>query len=324
MLPMQTNSRIYVAGHRGLVGSAVLRKLQREGYTKLITRTHAELDLMDQHAVGRFFAKEKPEFVFLAAARVGGIYANVTQQTEFLYQNLMIAANGIRAAADYGVEKLLFLGSSCIYPRQAPQPMKEEHLLTGALEPSNEGYAIAKIAGLKLCEYYNRHHGKRFISAMPTNLYGPNDNFHPLYSHVIPGMMRRFHTAKISGAGEVVVWGSGAPRREFLYVDDLADALYLLMQAYEEPQTINVGMGEDLAIAELAEIMKRVTGFPGKITFDRSKPDGSPRKLLDTSRINNLGWRPQHSLPEGLELTYRWAQQSDVFADVRPVITAGG
>lgn len=321
---MEKRSRVYVAGHRGLVGSAIMRKLQGEGHTNLITRTHAQLDLTDSVAVKRFFTEERPEFIFLAAARVGGIYANATQQTEFLYENLMIAANVIRTAADQGVEKLLFLGSSCIFPREAPQPMKEEHLLSGPLEPTNEGYAIAKIAGLKLCEYNNRHDGKRFISAVPTNLYGPNDHFHPLQSHVIPGMMRRFHEAKMSGASEAVVWGSGRPRREFLYVDDLAEALYLLMSVYEKPQTINVGTGQDLAISELAEIIRRITGFEGTIAFDSSKPDGSPRKLLDTSQISSLGWRPQCSLEEGLRLTYQWAQEAHVFADTRPLVRNSG
>jgi len=311
---MKSDSRVFVAGHRGLVGSAVVRKLQREGHAGILTRTRAELDLLDQRAVHAFFGDQRPEFVFVAAARVGGIKANATQQADFLYENLVIAANVIHAAAKSGVEKLLFLGSSCIYPREAPQPMSEHALLTGPLEPTNEGYAIAKIAGLKLCEHYHRQYGKRFISAMPTNLYGPGDNFHPDHSHVIPGMMRRFHQAATTRAREVVVWGSGTPRRELLHVDDLADALYLLMQVYEEPLFVNVGTGEDCTIAELARTMAEVTGFEGSIVFDRTKPDGTPRKLLDVSRIHTLGWRASIPLGEGLRATYRWAIENGVFA----------
>jgi GDP-L-fucose synthase len=310
---MNKDSRIFVAGHRGLVGSAIVRKLQREGHRNLLTRGRAELDLADQAAVHAFFRRETPDLVFLAAARVGGILANAAHQAEFLYENLAIATNVIHAAAETGVEKLLFLGSSCIYPRDAAQPMKEDALLTGPLEATNEGYAIAKIAGLKLCEYYQRQHGKRFISAMPTNLYGPWDNFHPDQSHVIPGMMRRFHEAAAVGAPEVVVWGSGTPRREFLHVDDLADAVYLLMQVYEEPGFINVGTGEDCTIAELARVMADAVGFKGTITFDRSKPDGTPRKLLDVSRIEALGWRARVPLAEGLRATYRWALENGIF-----------
>jgi GDP-L-fucose synthase len=315
---MNSQSRIFVAGHRGLVGSAIVRKLQREGHANVVTRTRAELDLTDQAAVRAFFRRERPEFVFLAAARVGGILANATHQADFLYENLAIAANVIRAAADHDTEKLLFLGSSCIYPRDAAQPMREEALLTGPLEATNEGYAIAKIAGLKLCEYYQRQYGKRFISAMPTNLYGPWDNFHPDQSHVIPGMMRRFHEAAAAEFPEVVVWGSGAPRREFLHVDDLADALYLLMQRYEEPGFVNVGTAEDCTIAELAGTMAEVVGYEGKIVFDRSKPDGTPRKLLDVSRIAALGWRARITLAEGLRGTYRWALEQGVFANAAP------
>ena len=315
---MNSQSRIFVAGHRGLVGSAIVRKLQREGHANVVTRTRAELDLTDQAAVRAFFRRERPEFVFLAAARVGGILANATHQADFLYENLAIAANVIRAAADHDTEKLLFLGSSCIYPRDAAQPMREEALLTGPLEATNEGYAIAKIAGLKLCEYYQRQYGKRFISAMPTNLYGPWDNFHPDQSHVIPGMMRRFHEAAAAEFPEVVVWGSGAPRREFLHVDDLADALYLLMQRYEEPGFVNVGTAEDCTIAELAGTMAEVVGYEGKIVFDRSKPDGTPRKLLDVSRIAALGWRARIALAEGLRGTYRWALEQGVFANAAP------
>lgn len=310
---MKNHSRIYVAGHRGLAGSAIFRALQRNGHTAILTRPRQELDLLDQRAVERFFRQEKPEYVFLAAARVGGIYANATNQAAFLYENLMIAANVIHSAAEHGVEKLLFLGSSCIYPRAAQQPMAESSLLTGPLEPTNEGYAIAKIAGLKLCEYYNRQDGRRFISAMPTNLYGPGDNFHPTHSHVIPGMMRRFHEAKVAGAAEVVVWGSGRPRREFLYSDDLAEALYLLMDRYEDPATINVGVGEDRTIAELAETMMEVTGYQGALRFDTSKPDGVDRKLLDITRIRSLGWQSRVSLRDGLHNAYRWALNQGVF-----------
>lgn len=303
---MNHSSTIFVAGHRGLVGSALVRKLRAAGYERIVTCTRAELDLLDQAAVHRFFREQEIDFVFLAAARVGGIHANATRQADFLYENLVISTNVLHAAAENGVAKLLYLGSSCIYPRLAPQPIREDSLLTGPLEPTNEGYAIAKIAGLKLCEHYQRQYGKRFISAMPTNLYGPEDNFDPLGSHVIPGMMRRFHEAKLAGAGEVVVWGSGAPRREFLYVEDLADALHELMLRYEAPETINVGTGEDVTIAELAETMKRVVGFEGSVVFDTTKPDGTPRKLLDVSRMSALGWQPAWSLTDGLRETYRW------------------
>jgi GDP-L-fucose synthase len=320
---MQKDSGIFVAGHRGLVGSAILRKLVGEGHTKLLTRRRHELDLLDQTAVHEFFRQERPAYVFLAAARVGGIIANSTQQADFLYENLVIATNVIHAAVESGVEKLLFLGSSCIYPKLAPQPITEDALLTGLLEPSNEGYAIAKIAGLKLCEHYARQYGKRFISAMPSNLYGPGDNFHPDYSHVIPGMMRRFHEAAASRAAKVEVWGSGNPRREFLHVDDLADALYLLMQGYEDPSLINVGTGEDHTIAELARAMADTVGFQGDIVFDRSKPDGTPRKLLDVSRITNLGWRAKISLRDGLRSTYQWALDHDVFSPT-PANTGAG
>ncbi|HUJ15422.1 MAG TPA: GDP-L-fucose synthase [Thermoanaerobaculia bacterium] len=313
--PMRRHRRIFVAGARGLVGSAIVRRLQRAGHDSLLMPSHADLDLTDQSRVRRFFSTERPELVFLSAGKVGGIQANATQQADFLYENVMIAANVIRAAADSGVEKLLYLGSSCIYPREAPQPIPESALLTGPLEPTNEGYAIAKIAGLKMCEMFHRQYGKRFISAMSTNLYGPFDNFHPTGSHVIPGMMRRFHEAKISGAGEVVVWGSGRPRREFLHVDDLADALYVLMQQYEDAETINVGAGEDIAIADLAAMMKEATGLGARVVFDHSKPDGMPRKLLDSRRMRQLGWSPAIPLAKGLSDTYRWALEN-VFAPV--------
>lgn len=303
---MKQNSRVFVAGHRGLVGSALVRKLNAEGI-EAIVRTRDELDLLDQSAVHRFFRDEKIEYAFIAAARVGGIYANSTQQADFIYENIVIASNTIHAAFEANTEKLLFLGSSCIYPRMAPQPMPESSLLTGPLESTNEGYAIAKIAGLKMCEMYQRQYQRRFISAMPTNLYGPFDNFDPMGSHVIPGMMRRFHEARVSNAPSVTVWGTGTPRREFLHVDDLADALYLLMERYEDASTINVGTGEEVTIRSLAETMAAVTGFSGSLEFDSSKPDGTPRKLLDSSRIFSLGWKPRHTLREGLASTYEWA-----------------
>lgn len=308
---MNKESRIFVAGHAGLVGSAIVRRLRAAGHETIVTRTRAELDLLNQSAVHRFFREERIHVVFVAAARVGGIHANATRQADFLYENLVIATNVLHAAAENAVEKLLFLGSSCIYPRHAEQPIREESLLTGPLEPTNEGYAIAKIAGLKLCEYYQKQYGKRFVSAMPTNLYGPGDNFDPLGSHVIPALLRRFHEAKVAGAQEIVVWGTGTPRREFLYAEDLADALYVLMEQYEAPETINVGTGEDVTIAELAELVKRTVGFEGRIVFDPSKPDGTPRKLLDVSRISRLGWRPAWSLAAGLRETYRWMTSSD-------------
>lgn len=304
---MKSGSRVFIAGHRGLVGSAVHRKLSATGEYDLLLRTREELNLVEQSSVRDFFRRERPDFVILAAARVGGIYANAHHPVEFLYENLMVAGNVIHSAAENGTEKVLFLGSSCIYPQLAPQPIAESSLLTGPLEPTNEAYAIAKIAGLKLCEYYNRQYGKSFISAMPTNLYGPGDNFHPDHSHVIPGMMRRFHQAKLAGAESVTVWGSGTPRREFLHVDDLADALILLMSEYQGPDTINVGTGEEVTILELAELMKEVVGLKGEIRFDRSKPDGTPRKLVDSSRLRSIGWQPSIPLREGLEATYAWA-----------------
>ena len=306
---MNRTSRVFVAGAHGLVGSAIVRRLKASGIEPVV-RTRTELDLLDQTAVHRFFKDERIEFAFIAAARVGGIYANSTQQADFLYENLVIASNTIHAAFEANTEKLLFLGSSCIYPRMAPQPMPESSLLTGPLESTNEGYAIAKIAGLKLCEMFQRQYGRRFISAMPTNLYGPGDNFDPMGSHVIPGMMRRFHEAKLSGAPEVAVWGTGTPRREFLHVDDLADALALLMETYEDAQTINVGTGQEVTIRELAETMADVTGYNGRIVWDTTKPDGTPRKLLDSSRILALGWKPKHTLKEGLASTYAWAVQN--------------
>jgi len=309
---MKTKGPIYVAGHRGMVGSAIVRKLQAAGRTDIVTRTREELDLRDQRAVHEFIRAEAPGCIFVAAARVGGILDNSLRQADFLYENLIIAANVIPAAAEHGVEKLLFLGSSCIFPREAPQPITEEALLTGPLEPTNEGYAIAKIAGLKLCEYYAKQYGKRFISAMPTNIYGPGDNFHPTASHVIAGMMRRFHAAVLDGAQEVTVWGSGRPRREFLHADDLAEALLLLMDVYEETKFINVGTGQDCTIAELAAMIADVTGFKGRIIFDTSKPDGTPRKVLDVSRINALGWHARTPLRDGLRSMYEWALANGV------------
>lgn len=310
---MNLECKIFVAGHRGLVGSAIVRNLQGKGFRNIVVRTKDDLDLTDQSSTDRFFAEESVDYVFLAAAKVGGILFNQRYQADFLYENLMIAANVIHASAKYGVKKLLFLGSSCIYPKLSPQPIKEESLLTGPLEPTNEGYALAKIAGLKLCEKYHTQYGKEFISVMPTNLYGRGDNFHPDHSHVIPGMMRRFHEAKINNLSEVVVWGTGSPRREFLYVDDLAEALVLIMERYDQSETVNVGTGVDLTIKELAYLIKETVGYKGNIVFDTSKPDGTPRKVLDVSKVRALGWEPRHSLIDGLCDTYRWALQQGVF-----------
>ena len=303
---MELDAKIFVAGHRGLVGSAILRRLRQAGFNNLLCRSLRQLDLRDQRAVARFFRREQPEYVFMAAARVGGIRANSTFPAQFIYDNLLIEANIIHQAHRHGVEKLLFLGSSCIYPKFAPQPMKEEYLLDGKLEPTNAPYAVAKIAGITMCQAYNREYGACFISAMPTNLYGPGDNFDLLDSHVIPALMRRFHLARGRGASEVVVWGTGAPRREFLHVDDLAGACLFLMEHYQESDIINVGVGWDLSIRELAELIAAVTGFKGRISFDTTKPDGTPRKLLDVSRLTALGWQARIPLEEGLRATYRW------------------
>ncbi len=303
---MDKGARIYVAGHRGLVGSAILRRLQAEGYRNIITRTRQELDLTRQEAVERFFREERPEYVFLAAAKVGGILANATYPADFIRDNLLIQTHVIDAAYRFGVKKLLFLGSSCIYPKFAPQPMKEEYLLTGPLEPTNEAYAVAKIAGIKMCQAYRRQYGFRAISLMPTNLYGPGDNFDLETSHVIPALIRKFHEAKVQGKEEVVVWGTGNPRREFLHVDDLADAAVFLMHHYDDEAIINVGVGKDISIRELAQLIASIVGFEGRIVFDTSKPDGTPRKLLDVSRLFALGWRPRISLEEGLRQTYAW------------------
>jgi nucleoside-diphosphate-sugar epimerase len=312
---MDQRSKIYVAGHRGLVGSAIVRQLQQRGFDNLVTRTHAELDLLNQAAVADFFAAEKPDYVILAAARVGGIHANNTYPADFIYDNLMIEANVVHSAYANGVERLLFLGSSCIYPRDVAQPMREDALLTGVLESTNEPYAIAKIAGIKLCESFNRQHGTDFRSVMPTNLYGEGDNFHPENSHVIPALMRRFHEARQRGDSEVVVWGSGKPMREFLHVDDMAAASLFVLdldkptyEANTQPMLshINVGTGVDCTIRELAETMAEVVGFDGALTFDASKPDGTPRKLMDVSRLRAMGWEASIGLKEGLAATYQW------------------
>ena len=303
---MTPEDAIFVAGHRGMVGSAIVRRLQAAGYRRLVLRERAELDLTDQTAVNDFFASVRPQSVFLAAARVGGILANDSFPAEFIRDNLAIEANVIDAAYRHGTEKLLFLGSSCIYPKHAPQPMPEECLLTGPLEPTNEWYAIAKIAGLKMCQAYRRQYGFNAISAMPTNLYGPGDNFSLHSSHVLPALLRKFHEAKEAGAAEVEVWGTGTPRREFLHVDDLADACVFLMQNYESETWINVGWGRDETIAELAETIRRVVKFAGSLRFDTSKPDGTPRKLLDTRRLTELGWTPRIGLEAGIRSTYEW------------------
>ncbi|MBM3746339.1 MAG: GDP-L-fucose synthase [Acidobacteria bacterium] len=303
---MDRSARIYVAGHRGLVGSAILRRLQAEGCPNLLLRQRSELDLTDRAAVERFFGEERPEYVFLAAARVGGILANNTYPADFIRENLLIQTHAIDAARRHGSRKLLFLGSSCIYPRLAPQPMREEHLHTGPLEPTNEAYAAAKMAGIAMCQAYRRQYGFSAICLMPANLYGPGDDFDLETSHVLPALIRKFHEAEVGGAQRVVVWGTGSPRREFLHVDDLADACLFLMDRYDAPEIINVGAGEDLSVRELAEVVREVVGFAGEIVFDSSKPDGTPRKLLDVSRITALGWKPQISLRKGIEQTYAW------------------
>ena len=310
---MQKGASIYIAGHRGLVGSNLKNLFEQRGFTNSLAPARSELDLLDQQAVVRFFESERPEYAIVCAAKVGGILFNNQYQADFLYENVLLAANVVHAAHLSGVKKLLFLGSSCIYPRQSTQPIREESLLSGPLEPTNEGYALAKIVGLKLCEKYRQQYGRNFISAMPTNLYGPGDNFHPDHSHVIPGMMRRFHEAKVKGLDQVAIWGSGSPMREFLYITDLAEALFMLMERYEEAGTINVGTGQDVSISELAALMKEVTGFTGEIVYDRSKPDGMMRKVLDVSRITTLGWKPRVSLREGLQNTYSWALENGSF-----------
>ena len=314
---MEKNAKIFVAGSNGLVGSAIVRRLRAGGYANLLTPEIDRLDLTDQQAVRAYFDTERPDYVILAAARVGGIHANNTYPAEFIYLNLMIQSNVIHSAWQFGVKRLLFLGSSCIYPKLAPQPMKEEHLLTGLLEPTNEPYAIAKIAGIKMCESYNRQYGARFVAVMPTNLYGPGDNFHPQDSHVMPALIRRFHEAKLVGTEEVVVWGSGTPMREFLFVDDMADGcLYVLnldeknlaehLLSYPKPCFVNLGTGIDVTIRELAETIREVVGYSGRLSFDATKPDGTPRKLQDVSRMRALGWEAKVQLREGIERTYRW------------------
>jgi GDP-L-fucose synthase len=301
---MEKDSKIYIAGHRGMVGSAILRRLQKEGYSNFILQSSRELDLRSQEAVADFFAAEKPDYVFLAAAKVGGIVANNTYRAEFLYENLMIQNNVIHHSYVNGVKKLMFLGSSCIYPKLAPQPLKEEYLLTGPLEYTNEPYAIAKIAGIKLCDAYRDQYGCNYISVMPTNLYGPNDNYDLQNSHVLPALLRKFHEAKEKGEPEVIVWGSGRPKREFLHVDDLADACYFLMQNYDQPGLINIGVGDDISINDLAELIRGITGFEGVIRFDTSRPDGTPRKLMDVSKLKAMGWQASIPLKEGINNVY--------------------
>ena len=301
---MEKDSKIYVAGHKGMVGSAIVRELQRQGYTNIITRTHSQLDLTRQEAVESFFAQEKPEYVFLAAAKVGGIVANQNALADFMYDNMILEMNVIHSAWKNGCKKLEFLGSSCIYPRMAPQPMPENCLLTGALEKTNEAYALAKISGLKYCEFLNRQYGTDFISVMPTNLYGPNDNYHPEHSHVLPALIRRFHEAKISGAGSVTCWGDGSPLREFLYVDDLANLCVFLMNHYSGNETVNAGTGKELSIKDLTNLVARIVGYEGQVVWDTSRPNGTPRKLLDISKATRLGWTYKTELEEGIRLAY--------------------
>ena len=301
---MNLSNKIYVAGHTGLVGSALVRLLKKQGFTNIITRTSTMLDLRNQVLVNEFFAREKPQYVFLAAAKVGGIWANKTYPAEFIYDNLLIESNIINASYRNGVSKLLFMGSSCIYPKNAPQPISEEDLLSGSLEPTNDAYAISKIAGIKLCQAYHQQYGCRFISVMPTNLYGPGDNYHLQNAHVLPALIRKFHEAKLNGEGSVTVWGSGKPRREFLHVDDLAAACFFLMQQYEDPGIINIGSGKDNTIAEMALFIREITGFSGELVFDASKPDGTPRKLLNVAKLTALGWQASIGLQEGIRDTY--------------------
>lgn len=316
------SSRVYVPGHRGLVGSAIVRRLRQEGFTNVLTATRGELDLRDQAAVNDWFRANRPEYVFMVAGTVGGILANSTRPAEFIYDNLMMHATVVHASHLHGVRRLLYLGSSCIYPRECPQPIREEYLLTGLLEPTNEPYAIAKISGIKLCQAYRRQYGSDFISAMPTNLYGPHDNFDLESSHVLPALMRKFHEARVSGSGEVVVWGTGAPRREFLHVDDLADACLFLMRFYDGDSHINVGTGEDLSIRELAETIREIVAPGVRLAFDTEKPDGMPRKLLDVSRLHGLGWRHRIDLRDGIERTYRWFSEHWERAGLRTEVHA--
>ena len=312
---MEKNAKIYVAGHRGMVGSAIVRALKNQGYTNIIIRTSKELDLRRQIDVEEFFAKEKPDYVFLAAAKVGGILANNEAPADFMYDNMILEMNVIHEAYKNKVKKLMFLGSSCIYPRMAPQPMKEDCLLTSELEKTNEAYALAKISGLKYCEYLNKQYNTDFISVMPTNLYGPNDNYHPEHSHVLPALIRRFHEAKENNLNEVVIWGTGTPLREFLYVDDLANACVYLMNTYSGNETVNLGTGKELSIKELAELVKKVVGFKGNITFDTTKPDGTPRKLLDVSKLEKLGWTYKTELEDGIKLAYEDFLNNDMRAE---------
>lgn len=302
---MEKSAKIYVAGHRGMVGSAIVRELKSLGYENILVRTSAELDLRNQEAVEAFYAAEKPDYVFVSAAKVGGILANNTYRAEFLYDNLSIQNNLIHFAHIYGVKKLLFLGSSCIYPKLAPQPLKEDYLLSGLLEPTNEPYAIAKITGIKMCEAYRDQYGCNFISAMPTNMYGPNDNYHPENSHVLPALIRKFHEAKVSGSESVTIWGDGSPFREFLYADDLANALVYLMLNYNEKEFVNVGFGDEITIKDLALLIQKVVGFEGHLAFDTSKPNGTPRKLMDSTRLFDTGWKPKTQLEEGIKLAYQ-------------------
>lgn len=301
---MESEAKIYVAGHKGMVGSAIVRELVKQGYSNIVTRTHKELDLCNQSAVEEFLTSEKPDYIFMPAGKVGGIVANSEAPADFLYENMMMEMNVIHGAYKHGCKKLLFLGSSCIYPRMAPQPMKEEYLLTGTLEQTNEGYALAKISGLRYCSYLRRQHGADFISVMPTNLYGPNDNYHPTHSHVLPALIRRFHEAKEAGLSEVTCWGDGSPLREFLYVDDLADLCVYLMNHYSGEETVNAGTGKEISIRELTETVARIVGFKGEIRWDTSKPNGTPRKLLDTSKAEGLGWRYKTELEDGIRLSY--------------------
>lgn len=312
---MQKNAKIYVAGHRGMVGSAIVRRLEKEGFTQVIGRSSKELDLRNQAAVAEFFKTEKPEYVFLAAAKVGGIVANNTYRADFIYENLAIECNVIKSAFDNKVKKLLFLGSSCIYPKMAPQPLKEEYLLTGPLEQTNEPYALAKIAGLKMCEAFRDQYGVDYISAMPTNLYGPNDNYDLKNSHVLPALVRKFYDAVINNLPSVEIWGTGSPRREFLHVDDLADACFFLMQNYSDRSTVNIGTGEDISIKDLALLIKNTLGYTGDLVFDTSKPDGTPRKLLDVSKLHSLGWKHSIELPQGVAKVCEEVKNMDVFLE---------
>lgn len=307
---MESHSKIYVAGHRGLAGSAIFRKLQSKGFNNLVARTSQELDLRDRSAVFRFFSEQQPEYVFLAAAKVGGIIANNNYPVDFINDNIKIQTNVIEAAFETGVKKLMFLGSTCIYPKMAPQPLKEEYLLTGELEPTNEAYAMAKIVGIKLCQAYNRQYGTDYIAAMPTNLYGPNDNYDLQSSHVLPALLRKFHDAKEKGSSVVELWGTGTPRREFLHADDLADACVFLMNNYSGSEIINIGVGDDIEIRALADKIRKLVGYEGDIVYDTSKPDGTPRKLVDVTKINGLGWKSEISLDEGLKSTYEWFKEN--------------